>query len=61
MTTPNKGVVRGIVYPIIAFLLNALLMWITKTGWLSVTGALLLTAGIGKIDHTLLPDIYPTE
>lgn len=59
MTTPNKGFVRGILYPLIALILHVFLMWITGSGLLSATGALLVTALVGKVDHTMLPDIYP--
>lgn len=57
MTNTSKGFVRGVVYPILAFVIHFGLATLLKSGWLSDAGALAMTGFIAYIDHTVLPNI----
>lgn len=55
MTTTNKGFWRGVLYPLIAFVIHAGLAYLSSTGWLTAAGAVALTGLVGYIDHSILP------
>lgn len=55
MTNNQKGFVRGVLYPCIAFIIHAVLAYIIAKGYLSDAGALLLTGGVAVLDHAMFP------
>lgn len=54
MTKGNKGFVRGVIYPLIAFGVHTGLALLLKTGWLTDTGALAVTGFVGYVDHYII-------
>lgn len=51
----KKGLVRGLLYPAIAWLAHAGLTMVLSKGWLTASGTVAIMAFVGYVDHIVLP------